>query len=64
MDKQQGLTVIAHDSTFCDIQHSVITHNGREYEKEYIYVELSHFTVQKKLTTLYINYIPDRKSVV
>ena len=32
------------------IQYLMINHNGKEYEKEYTYVELSHFAVQQKLT--------------
>ena len=32
------------------ILYPVINHNGKEYEKEYIYVYLSHFVVQQKLT--------------
>ena len=32
------------------IQYPVINHNGKEYEKEHIYVELNHFAVQQKLT--------------
>ena len=32
------------------IQYPVINHNGKEYEKEYIRVQLSHFAVQQKLT--------------
>ena len=32
MDKQQSPTVKAH------IQYSVINHNGKEYEKEYMYM--------------------------
>ena len=31
------------------IQHPVINHNGKEYEKEYIYI-LNHFVVHQKLT--------------
>ena len=33
MDKQQGPTVLHRD-----IQYPVINHNGKEYEKEYIYI--------------------------
>ena len=32
------------------IQYPVINHNGKEYEKEYIYIKLIHFAVQQKLT--------------
>ena len=32
------------------IQHPVTNQNGKEYEKEYIYVQMSHFAVWKKLT--------------
>ena len=32
------------------IQYPVINYNGKEYEKECIYVYLSHFAVQQKLT--------------
>ena len=31
------------------IQSPVINHNGKKYEKDYIYVGLSHFAVQQKL---------------
>ena len=44
------------------IQYSVTNHNGKEYIYIYIYthtyIKRSHFAVQKKLTTLCINYIP------
>ena len=33
-------------STWNDIQYPVINHNGKEYEKECIYVYKSHFAVQ------------------
>ena len=45
-------------STGNHIQYPVIIHNGKEYEKEYIYVYLSHFAVQQKyniLNQLYFN---------
>ena len=51
MDKQQVLLY----STGNYIQHLVMNHNGKEYEKEYIYVCvcihicLSHFAVYQKL---------------
>ena len=32
------------------IQYPVINHNGKEYEKERIYVQLNHFAVEQKLT--------------
>ena len=32
------------------IRYPVINHNGKEYEKEYISIPLSHFSVQWKLT--------------
>ena len=32
------------------IQYLVITYNGKEYEKEYKYVQLNHFAVYLKLT--------------
>ena len=32
------------------IQYLVINHNGKKYEKEYIYVKLNHLAVQQKLT--------------
>ena len=32
------------------IQYPMINHNGKEYEKEYIYVTLNHFAIQQKLT--------------
>ena len=32
------------------IQYPVINHNGKEYEKEYIYIYNNHFAVQQKLT--------------
>ena len=32
------------------IQYPVINHNGKESEKEYIYVKLNHFAVYLKLT--------------
>ena len=32
------------------IRYPVINHNGKEYEKEYMYVKLNHFAVQQKLT--------------
>ena len=32
------------------IQYLVINHNEKEYEKEYVYIELSHFAIQQKLT--------------
>ena len=41
------------------IQYPVINHNGKEYEKEYIYIysvvyiSLNHVAVQKKLTQHY-----------
>ena len=31
-------------------QYPVINHNGKEYEKEYIHMKLSHFAVHLKLT--------------
>ena len=52
MDKQQVLLY----STGNYIQYPVINHNGKEYEKEYIYththiyVEVNHFAVQQKFT--------------
>ena len=56
MDKQQVLLY----STGNYIQHLVMNHNGKEYEKEYIcvcvcvytyiYICLSHFAVHQKLT--------------
>ena len=39
-------------STGSYIQYLVIYHNGKEYEKEYIYVQLNHIAVQQKLTSL------------
>ena len=35
------------------IQYPVINHNGKEYEKEYIYVKLNHFALQQKLMQYY-----------
>ena len=39
----------------------MINHNGKGYEKEYIYVTLNHFAIQQKLTqqskSLYVNKI-------
>ena len=32
------------------IRYPMINHNGKEYEKEYIYVKLNHFATQQKLT--------------
>ena len=32
------------------IQHPVVNHNGKEYEKEYIYIYKTHFAVLQKLT--------------
>ena len=32
------------------MQYPVINHNGKEYEKEYIYMYLNHFAVQQKST--------------
>ena len=32
------------------IQYPVIDHNRKEYEKEYIYLNLNHFAVRQKLT--------------
>ena len=46
MNKQQGLTAY---STGNYIQYSVINHNGKEYEKEYICITES-VSVQQKLT--------------
>ena len=37
-------------STGSYIQYPVINKNGKDYEEEYIYVKLSHFGVQWKLT--------------
>ena len=31
-------------------QYPIINHNGKEYKKEYTFVQLSHFAVQKKST--------------
>ena len=31
------------------IQYPVINHSGKEYEKEYIYVQLNQFAIQQKL---------------
>ena len=51
MDKQQVLLY----STGNYIQHLVMNHNGKEYEKEYIcvcvciHICLSHFAVHQKL---------------
>ena len=42
MDKQQGILY----STGNYIQYPVINHNGKEYEKEYIYMYNNHFAVQ------------------
>ena len=38
------------------IQHLIINHNGREYEREYIY-ELNHYCTAEINTRLLINYI-------
>ena len=35
------------------IQYTMTNHNGKEYEKEYIYVKRNHFAVQQKLTQHY-----------
>ena len=32
------------------IQYLIITYNGKEFEKIYIYIKLSHFAVHLKLT--------------
>ena len=40
-------------STGNSTQYPVINHNGKEYEKEYIYVKRNHFAVQQKLTQHY-----------
>ena len=34
-------------------QYPVINHNGKEYEKEYMYAFQSHFAIQQKLTQHY-----------
>ena len=36
------------------IQYPLI-HNGKEYEKEYIYVQLNHLAVYQKLTQYHVN---------
>ena len=46
MDKQQGPTVKHRNY----IQHPVISHNGKEYKRECIDVQLSHCAGQQKLT--------------
>ena len=45
-DKQQDPTVQHREH----IQYLVINYNGKEYEKQYIYVKLNHFAVYQKLT--------------
>ena len=45
MDKNNVLLYI----TGSYIDYPIINHNGKEYEKEYKYVQLSHFAIQKKL---------------
>ena len=35
----------------------IITYKGKKSEKEYIYIKLNYFTVQLKLTILYIKYM-------
>ena len=37
-------------STRSYIQHPVINCHGKEYEKEYIYIQLNHFAVEQKST--------------
>ena len=37
-------------STRNHIQYLVINHKAKEYEKEYIYVKLSNFAAEQKLT--------------
>ena len=32
------------------IQYPMINHNGKQYEKEYTYVQLTHFAEHQKLT--------------
>ena len=44
-----NITVLLY-STWNYIQYPMINHNGKEYEKEYIYVKLNHFATQQKLT--------------
>ena len=43
--KQQGPTVYHKNY----IQYPMINHNGKGYEKEYKYIWLNHFAVQRKL---------------
>ena len=41
------------DKQGATLQHrEVIIHNGTEYEKEYIHVQLSHFAVEQKLNNI------------
>ena len=48
LDKQQGLT-LQHRKLY--IQYPVLNHNGKEYEKEYIYIcELLCYTVEINTT--------------
>ena len=53
MDKQQSPTVY---STGNYIPYPVINYNGKEYVKEYICVQLSHFPIKQKLTKIVNNY--------
>ena len=49
MDKQQAATELSGNY----IQYPVISHNGKEYEKEYIYIiyiPMNHLAIQQKLT--------------
>ena len=46
VDKQQDLL----HSTKNYIQHHIITYNEKEYEKEYIYIYITEFSVHPKLT--------------
>jgi len=48
---QTRLSIPTHYSTGNYSQDLAITCNGKEYEKEHIYVYLSHFAVHQKLTS-------------
>ena len=39
------------------IQYPVINHNGKEYEKEYIYIYLNHFAIYQKVAQHYKSVI-------
>ena len=41
--------VLLHSTVNC-IHYSIINHNGKEYEKQYLYTYLNHFAIYLKLT--------------